>query len=473
MKVITSNPIVSSVSDDFKRQMALGEGEGEYDTSGGGSWSGTHLNMDGDDEDYDDEDYDDEDYEGFDDEYDDEDFEDFDDLEDEELSLQEDFEDFEDFDDGDEDEDEDLEDYEFFADDEDFSEARGRRKKRRAKRKAKRQARRAKMKAKRTKRKEKRQAIRQLPKGERKQARKDWMKKRRSKRQERRKAVFQKRKNMSPDERKAFRKARRKKIGRGAKKVGRFHPAVATARFARNKWRKRRNRSNMDGSDIDMDMMDGEGMGEYDTAGGGSYDESNSGFDSDGIDDSQFRLEMSEGEGMGEYDTAGGGSNFYGADGVSEGGEVQDNFTKKDIGVNGMSVSTENPVFYDSDMQEHEYLSSACGEEHSNLFGSKANRRAKRTRRQGARRKKGSFIDRTSAGFNKLQNSGILASAGNLLGGNQQQGTGIDDPMMSDINNFQPTKPPKSGMSTGAKIGIGVGVVALLGVGAYFLMKKK
>ena len=241
--------------------------------------------------------------------------------------------------------------------------------------------------------------------------------------------------------------------------------------------------------DFKRQMALGEGEGEYDTSGGGSW--SGTHLNMDGIDDPQFRQEMAEGEGMGEYDTAGGGSNFYGADGdwsqsgsdwegthlsadgVSEGGEVQDNFTKKDIGVAGMSVSTENPVFYDTDMEQAEYLSSACGEEHSNLFGSKANRRAKRTRRKGARQQKGSLIDRASRGFNKAQNSGILSSVGNLLGGNQQMGMDpMMDPMMQDVTNFQQT-PPRPRMSTGAKIGIGVGVVALLGVGAYFLMKKK
>jgi hypothetical protein len=34
-------------------------------------------------------------------------------------------------------------------------------------------------------------------------------------------------------------------------------------------------------------------------------------------------------------------------------------------------------------------------------------------------------------------------------------------------------QPEKKGLSLGAKIGIGVGVVAILGIGAYFLLRNK
>ena len=109
------------------------------------------------------------------------------------------------------------------------------------------------------------------------------------------------------------------------------------------------------------EMAEGEGEGEYWTAGGGSY----LGVDGPDSNDAQFKKEMAEGEGEGEYWTAGGGSYLGadgdGADGISDGGQVRDNYTKKDFSVGGMTVKTENPVYEDSAVQLDEWMSSASG----------------------------------------------------------------------------------------------------------------
>lgn len=54
---------------------------------------------------------------------------------------------------------------------------------------------------------------------------------------------------------------------------------------------------------------------------------------------------------------------------------------------------------------------------------------------------------------------------------------GISQPQQESVSAPQEVLPPpapeKKPLSMGAKIGIGVGIAAVLGIGAYFLMKKK
>ena len=206
-------------------------------------------------------------------------------------------------------------------------------------------------------------------------------------------------------------------------------------------------------------MAEDEGYGEYDTSGGGSWSGTHLNIDGD----EQFKREMSEGEG--EYDTAGGGrwmGTQYGAD-----GEVQDNFKTKQIGAGGLTISTENPVYEDTAIQEHEWLSSASGPTR------RARRRSKKSKR-GSKRGGGNFWDKLKGGIQKVSDSGILQQIGGAVQGGMQEDPayGIGD------TSFEPTPiittdPPKTGMSTGAKIGIAVGVVAVIGIGAYFVMKNK
>lgn len=50
------------------------------------------------------------------------------------------------------------------------------------------------------------------------------------------------------------------------------------------------------------------------------------------------------------------------------------------------------------------------------------------------------------------------------------QGTSI---RTAPTTSTPPPPPPPKGMSTGAKVGIALGVIAVIGVGAYFIFKKK
>jgi hypothetical protein len=99
---------------------------------------------------------------------------------------------------------------------------------------------------------------------------------------------------------------------------------------------------------------------------------------------------------------------------------------------------------------------------YSGFFGSGAVRRA----RQKSRQKRGdTFIDRVGKGAKKLMGNPLVQG---LLGGrgNQGDGGGYSEP------SYTP-EPTKEGLSTGAKIGIGVGIIAVVGIGAYLLTRKK
>lgn len=67
-----------------------------------------------------------------------------------------------------------------------------------------------------------------------------------------------------------------------------------------------------------------------------------------------------------------------------------------------------------------------------------------------------------------IKDSGAVDFAKKLidkkLAGNEPDSRPIDMP---------PVKEPKKGLSMGAKIGIGVGIAAVLGIGAYLILKKK
>ena len=229
----------------------------------------------------------------------------------------------------------------------------------------------------------------------------------------------------------------------------------------------------------------GEGMGEYETAGGGSYVGTQYGVDGPDMSDAQFKQEMADGEGAGEYWTAGGGS-MLGADGfkqemaddegageywtagggsyINADGSVQDNFKTKSVSVDGdVTVKTSNPVYEDSTAQMNEFLSSASG----------ATRRARRRSRRARRRSQGSFLDRVRSGAQKIADSGVLQSVGaNFMQGGANTGGFNTMPMSSTP---LPTTPmnQRQGMSTTAKVGIVLGVVALAGVGIYLYSKNK
>jgi hypothetical protein len=89
--------------------------------------------------------------------------------------------------------------------------------------------------------------------------------------------------------------------------------------------------------------------------------------------------------------------------------------------------------------------------------------------RQKQRASKGTFAQRAGDTLTKIGESGILQSVGTLA-----SGRGVA-PSESPLDTMPPLPPPppEPKMSNGAKIAIGVGVVAVLGVGIYFLTKKK
>jgi len=131
-----------------------------------------------------------------------------------------------------------------------------------------------------------------------------------------------------------------------------------------------------------------------------------------------------------------------------------------------MNIITSNPIIQGKDYREEDY---------ANLFGEKARRR--RDMRQASRRTrkakrgedratKGGILDRVKGGIEKVKGSGILDTIQGIRGG----ATGYDD---IPVDFPTDTPPKKEGLSTGAKIAIGVGAAIVLGVGAYFLTKKK
>jgi hypothetical protein len=128
-------------------------------------------------------------------------------------------------------------------------------------------------------------------------------------------------------------------------------------------------------------------------------------------------------------------------------------------GFNGLEVVTKYPIVTSSsDAQTlSDYRST-----YSAASGS-----VRRARRASRRKKGEGFGQRFKEGAkNILKNPFIQNVLGQKLGLNTESGGGA----MSE-GSYTP-EPTKKGLSTGVKIAIGVGVVALLGVGVYFATKK-
>lgn len=91
-----------------------------------------------------------------------------------------------------------------------------------------------------------------------------------------------------------------------------------------------------------------------------------------------------------------------------------------------------------------------------------------RRARRASRRKKGEgFGQKLKQGAqNLLKNPFVQNVLGQKLGLNTESGGGA-----TSGESYTP-EPTKKGLSTGAKVAIGVGVAALLGVGIYFATKK-
>jgi hypothetical protein len=144
------------------------------------------------------------------------------------------------------------------------------------------------------------------------------------------------------------------------------------------------------------------------------------------------------------------------AGGKKKGGHIRSPIVQFDGNTNNsnnMNVLTKYPIKISS--SESETLS-----EYNRTYAGRA--------RRAARRRRGdSFGQRTERFFGRaLQNPFVQ----NVLG--QKLGVSTDASSSQEPAYVPEPQAEKKGMSTGAKVGIAIGVVAVLGAAAYFLTKK-
>ena len=130
-----------------------------------------------------------------------------------------------------------------------------------------------------------------------------------------------------------------------------------------------------------------------------------------------------------------------------------------------MKIITSNPILEEKDFYQDEWYSNA----------SAARRNAKKRSRKEQRAKKGTVLQRVNKGVQNLRQSGILDSLSSL-GQQNVGGVGAMDMENMQMVDTTPiplnTVPQNEGMSNGAKIAIGIGIAAVVGVGIYFVAKK-
>ena len=141
----------------------------------------------------------------------------------------------------------------------------------------------------------------------------------------------------------------------------------------------------------------------------------------------------------------------------------EDEFESNNSGFNGLTVITTDPILSQEQYYEDDWTSAASG----------ATRRAKRAGRKTTRGNKRAAGDslgqKFGRGLGKLADSGIIDS---LL--NSRQGAGNFDPNFDQNAVIPPIVTDEDkGMSTGAKVAIAVLILAVVGGGAYYLIKKK
>jgi hypothetical protein len=113
----------------------------------------------------------------------------------------------------------------------------------------------------------------------------------------------------------------------------------------------------------------------------------------------------------------------------------------------------------------------ANGEEYSNLIPLLASQT-----RAGQRLVKGTLLDKKVMAERRkqrqsrkdMQVQGQLEAARGLA-----KGAEGDKQLLKALESKKTVAPKEKGLSMGAKIGIGVGIVAVLGIGAYFIIKNK
>jgi hypothetical protein len=144
-----------------------------------------------------------------------------------------------------------------------------------------------------------------------------------------------------------------------------------------------------------------------------------------------------------------------------------------------MNIITSNPIIEEADFHEEDWY---------NLFGEAAQRRRQtrkstrqrnKARRQSSKQRSGgTFLQKVGRGIQGISDSGILNTISGMgRQGGQNMNVGMAD--MNDMNDMgfvppppPPPPPPREGMSTGAKVAIGVVIAAAVGVGIYFVAKK-
>jgi hypothetical protein len=147
--------------------------------------------------------------------------------------------------------------------------------------------------------------------------------------------------------------------------------------------------------------------------------------------------------------------------------ETQSDYRRTYAGFNGLSVQTKYPIV--TSTSDAETLS-----DYRSTYSAYNDSPPPRRRRSGSRRSSSrnqSFGRRTEAFFDRaLRNPFVQKVLGQKLGVETGE-TAPTGPSLP-VEDYK-TEETKKGLSTGAKVAIGIGVVAVIGVAAYFLLKKK
>jgi len=139
--------------------------------------------------------------------------------------------------------------------------------------------------------------------------------------------------------------------------------------------------------------------------------------------------------------------------------ETLSDYRRTYAGFDGLEVITKYPIV--TSTSDAETLS-----DYRSTY-SAASGSVRRARRASRRRKGQGFGQKLKAGAQNLLKNPFVQ---NVLG----QKLGITTETPTSPTSYEPSSDEKNkGLSTGAKIGIGVGVVAVIGVAAYFLTRKK
>lgn len=154
--------------------------------------------------------------------------------------------------------------------------------------------------------------------------------------------------------------------------------------------------------------------------------------------------------------------NFYPAEGEIGDGEFD---FVNEVGGDGESFDFADGTEFD--YAEGDAFDYADG--YSNVFGARA--RSRRRARRKARQKRKLIRTRSKARERELQAQAQLVASKNL-GKESQSDVELARALATPSPDAQRLSDDKKGLSTGAKIGIGLGIVAVLGVIGFVVYKK-